>query len=364
MTRTSFIQQLPTKKSQLQHFLTEILVKNQSQFQTFDLADQIFPRLVSFCNNGKMMRGSLFLSAYELFSKSLPAAQRLSEIDQWRVATSLEFIHSGLLIHDDIIDRDTQRRGADSIWQQFRIIAKKKAFRQPAWYGQSLAICIANICYGLGQNLLTQIELTSQSKNQLIQFFNSEIINVNFAEMLDEKLALQKTEPQLEEILQMYLYKTARYTFTLPILLAAQLSCFSDQETQLLETITENLGLIFQIKDDEIGLFAAQEVSGKVAGSDIKEGKRSFYYFSLCQELRAAQQTALLKRFHKLYGHPSISTEQSNWCRDLFQHWAQPAVQRYLDTLTQQVEKQLLQLAPSHQSFFRELLEYNLKRLY
>ena len=69
-------------------------------------------RLLPFVTSGKTTRGSLAVYIYSLFRKNLPPSI-------YKAAAALELYHSGLLIHDDIMDRDNLRRGKPSIWEQY-----------------------------------------------------------------------------------------------------------------------------------------------------------------------------------------------------------------------------------------------------
>ena len=73
----------------------------------------------------------------------------------------------------------------------------------------------------------------------------------------------------------MYTFKTAHYTFSLPFVLAAVLTNQSIPVTKALEQIGMNIGILFQIKDDEIGLFSTENNIGKPIGSDIRENKKT-----------------------------------------------------------------------------------------
>src|SRR5690606_6937113 len=57
---------------------------------------------------GKRIRPFLTISAYALFSSTIPS-------DMYKIAAAQEFLHFALLIHDDIIDRDTIRYGQKNI---------------------------------------------------------------------------------------------------------------------------------------------------------------------------------------------------------------------------------------------------------
>jgi len=359
----NFLQQLQRQKQQLSQFLLNFLEQEEQKLQDQLLAPAVFSKLKSFVVSGKMARGGLFLLTYQQLLPLLPQASKaaLEPEQQLAVAAALELTHSGLLIHDDIIDRDQLRRGQPSIWQQFRTEAEAESYAQPLLYGQSLAICSANICFYLAQQLLDNLTIAAELKKEVKSFFNQEIIRVNLAEMLDVKLALQNNQAQQAEILAMYRYKTGRYTFALPLILAGSLAALPATTLNTLEKVGENLGLIFQIKDDEIGLFATENTSGKTAASDLREGKRTIFYHFLLRKLSSKKLNQDKRRFLQSFGHADLNQQELAFCQQLMRRHALPAVQQLTQKLAQEVRTDLDKIDHLGQ-LLSALLEYNLQR--
>ena len=72
-------------------------------------------------------------------------------------------------------------------------------------------------------------------------------------------------------------YKTGRYSFSLPLLAGAMLADAPAELRGKLETFGESIGLLFQIRDDELGLFGDERELGKPVGSDVREGKKTHH---------------------------------------------------------------------------------------
>ena len=183
---------------------------------------------------------------------------------------------------------------------------------------------------------------------------------VNFAEMLDVDIAAQQQTTNLDEILNMYQYKTARYTFSLPLMLAATFNQKDKSLTTQLEKIGESLGLIFQIKDDEIGLFTHEKKSGKVFASDIKEGKKTIFYYFLMQNLDNKTDK---EKFEKLFGAENLSREEITFIQELFRKNAIQKTNKVVNQLQELTTIEIKKIENKKlQNLLNEILDFNLNR--
>lgn len=364
MLEKNFIDQLKDKKIEIAAFLLEYLRDQEQFFIEQGISQNVFSKIKTFAVSGKMARGGIFLLMYEQLTKD-QNIETISKTDQLSIAAALELTQSGILIHDDIADQDQIRRGQNSVWQQFRLEAEEKKLNELVHYGQSLAIFAGNICLQLGQNLLKNIKVQEQIKEKILEFFNQEIIRVNFAQMLDSELSLQNQDPTLDEIMNLYRLKTGRYTYSLPLCLAANLAKLRKNETQLIEKFGEELGIIFQIKDDEIGIFTAEEISGKSAGLDIKNGKKNIYYYFLDKNLQ--HLPAVKKEFGQFFGQENLTPDNLKKCQLLYKKYSQDDLEKLIQKLRQQCLKRIEKLKNNKSlvsscRLLEELLQFNFTR--
>lgn len=349
------MQALAAIKPSLDRFILDFLAQSEQKFSNQSLSQAAFAKLKTFAVRGKSVRGGLFLLACQTFDQE--RAQK-NQADLLHIAGALEIIHAGILIHDDIIDQDELRRGQTSIWQQYQLEAAKQGFQTNSNYGQSLALCLGSICLYLAQLALERVEqLPSKVTAQIRQHLSQEIIRTYFAEMLDSKLAAQPNDPSEEEVLEMYCNKTARYTFSLPLQLAAMASNLPVAQNKILGEIGEKLGLIFQIKDDQIGLFADKKKSGKPQVSDLREGKKTIFYLKLLPKLSTKELTF----FRQTFGKNDLGLEQIKTLQDLMQKYALPEVEKLVNKLTKEA-RQLIQKLPDGQKLLEDILDFNLAR--
>lgn len=267
------MKQLECHRQRLLSLLKKILQKK--------IQDPILlQKLVAFFTSGKLHRGSLVLFMLNLLRKKHPVAPS--------VGVGLEFLHAALLLHDDILDNDHLRRGKPTLHVQYQLLAQQKKIMSSSSFGTNTAICIGDALFFLGMEQLLSVHVPLS----LQQFILEKHRKVCLAQMRELSLTQQKTLTE-QEILALYKEKTADYTFVVPLLAGAQLSLASKEKQQALLKYGELLGLLFQLKDDELDLFGSVIEIGKPVGSDLHEGKKTLWRFYLESKLSAAERKKL-----------------------------------------------------------------------
>ena len=160
---------------------------------------------------------------------------------------------------------------------------------------------------------MSRLDIDPRIYRRIQDLVSQELAYVSIAQMQDILWGASNKSVTDEEVLRMYLYKTGRYTFALPLMIGGLLAGQNQQTLSLLEKIGEHMGIIFQLKDDEIGLFADQSEIGKPVGSDIREGKKTLYY-GLLQKRAPSEDLA---RIAYLIGNPDINDQDVQYYRDL-----------------------------------------------
>lgn len=250
---------------------------------------------------GKAIRGSLIYITNELFD------ERINEKNLFYLASFFEIIHSSLLIHDDIMDNDNLRRGEKTI--HFYYQEKFKDIKTNSNLGKNFAINIGDIGFFIGFDFLSKINLKNKKRSKFFSLIIEEYIKVALAQTDDVFFSQTKNEPEINNILQVYLYKTARYTFLLPVIAVLFIKNNHLYEDKNFQSILEKLGIIFQITDDLIGLMSDQ--TGKDIASDIRENKKTIVRFFLKEELKD-------NNLKKLFGKKDITKQEIEKLRDFF----------------------------------------------
>jgi len=234
----------------------------------------LMERFYSFCIQGKMIRGGLVILGHSLFRDDIPDTVT-------KTAAAIEIIHSSLLIHDDIMDRDDLRRGEKTFHIQYMEEWKKKGAPEPKHFGESLAICAGDIGFFLAFDLLSELNTDPLLRAKILTFWSQELATVGLAQMQDVSLSKFSDSVTRRDILELYRFKTARYTFSLPLATGAMLAGQGEDVIKSLSALGEQVGIIFQIKDDEIEFFGNSDSIGKSAGSDLREGKKTLFHLHL-----------------------------------------------------------------------------------
>jgi geranylgeranyl diphosphate synthase type I len=144
------------------------------------------------------------------------------------LACALELFHAAFLIHDDIMDGDAVRRGKPSMHAQV---------------GESVALSIGDMAIFCGYDVLSHLG------QELVSYISRELANVTVAQMHD---VYPREEQTRDALLHTYTYKTARYTFSLPLAAGAILAGAPGETIAQLERLGESMGILFQIRDDEL----------------------------------------------------------------------------------------------------------------
>jgi geranylgeranyl diphosphate synthase type I len=186
-----------------------------------DLIDRILPMVTA----GKTIRGSLVLLAY-CFTNEKPSP------DAIKAAAALELLQTALVIHDDIMDKDPMRRGLPSLHIQYK--------------SDAMAMCVGDVLFFMAFELLGSLNVDAATLGRIIRFVGREYQFVGVAQMTD----VSKKAKTKEDILCLYTYKTARYTFAVPLVIGATLAGRSDDVITHLSAFGEHVGILFQIRDD------------------------------------------------------------------------------------------------------------------
>jgi geranylgeranyl diphosphate synthase type I len=363
-------------RSELERFLKKYrsgIEKELSRFlegkrtglqQVNSWGDDILSRMKNFSVKGKLLRGSLIVLSYLMF-RSGPA-EHLSAL-----AAAAEIIHSSLLIHDDIMDRDEMRRGEPSIYHGYSRLARSLELDEAEHFGQSFGICAGDIGFFLAFELLSEAELEPDIRLKILGTWSREFVSVGLAQMQDIYFSVTSDVVDEESVLNLYRFKTARYTFSLPLITGAIVAGKDTPVIEKLSRIGECMGLVFQIKDDELGLFGREEKTGKPVGTDMHEGKKTLHSLYLRELLERGGngRTPLSKAESETLGktllHGCMDSESLQEIVAIADKFGiRERANRKMAELSRNAEGLILELRATeqYQTILLGLLQYNLNR--
>lgn len=283
---------------------------------------------------GKMIRGMLVLMSAHMHGLAIT-----DEI--YDVASAVEILHTGFLIHDDIMDNDYKRRNQDSVYYQYIKEGQAKKATDPEQYGMSMAMCLGDMVFFLVFEIISKKIKDPELVQCIIGYISQEVQHIGPAQMMDAAYGLIPDDPTEEEIEQIYTYKTAHYTFSLPLILGAVFSSYV--RLPLLKDLGCEMGIIFQLKDDELGIFGDTKEIGKLVGSDIRENKKTVIRHLLCKRADKANR----KKLSDIFGNPHITKEDIEFVRELIKEYG----------VLDQINTQIANRTKVIEGFFTELAD-------
>lgn len=342
-------------RRRLTSFLDEFLSRKGRELASVKpWGRDITERLASFTRRGKMIRGGLVCLGSEM------AGHRPSK-DAVKAGAALELIQSALLIHDDIMDKDTLRRGEPSFHQQYFLLGRREGLSDPAHFGESMGICAGEIAIFLAFEVLSTLSSPRARAAGAMELVARELAVVGLGQMRDLHAGSSVLRLTEKEIVALYKQKTARYSFSLPLALGCLLAGGSSGLRSKLEKCGELLGLIFQLKDDEIGLFGDEAETGKPVGSDIRQGKKTLFHHLLMERASAGERRALAS----IFGNPKATKADIAFVRRLAdRRGVREAVGSRIEGYRKKAEVCLQNLPVERRlkEILRSLLEYSLGR--
>jgi geranylgeranyl diphosphate synthase type I len=180
--------------------------------------------------------------------------------------------------------------------------------------------------------------------------------------MQDVSWGASPGSPGEEEVLRLYVYKSGRYTFSLPLALGGVLGQADARTLGRLERLGECLGILFQIRDDELGLFGDPRELGKPVGSDVREGKKTLFYSYLRHRASAEE----LVRLDSIFGNPQAGEAELEQVRQILERLGvRRSVQERSEAFLSEARAIIADLpdqAGEARRVLGELLEYTLAR--
>ena len=188
------------------------------------------------------------------------------------VATAWELLHSSLLIHDDIIDRDYIRHGVPNIAGMYQDIYKQGLDEKEAHhYAASAALLAGDLILNSVFDFIMLSQLTSDDKVKVTSMLNEAMFIVGGGEFLDIEASILPYGAVDSALIAQQ--KTAHYSFLSPMLSGAMMANTPPEQLNILREFAVAVGLGYQLVDDLLGLYGEENTIGKSITSDLREAK-------------------------------------------------------------------------------------------
>lgn len=353
-TSRQVLEQISEEKSMIGTFLDEYLEDwEQMEPDASRWRPDIKERMEDMAKGGKMVRGSLVIKTEKFYNGA-------NTDESVKVAGAIELLHTGLLMHDDIIDKDDYRRGRKTFARQYQDLGKEENIDDRKHFGISMAISGGDIAYFMGQGLLADLEIDAEKRRKITELVFFEFSAVGLAEQVDIYSGYSQNEIGEEEIMRLYRDKTARYTFSLPFKAGALMAEVSEEEIERLYSIGEKMGIIFQLRDDELSLFGDAEETGKSLGSDLDENKKTLHRLKLLEKLEDEEREEMREKLRK-----DLTDEEKKEIIDkVEQLGVREEVREKMDELSEEAFEMIEELDANEkfQAFLKDMTRFCLER--
>jgi geranylgeranyl diphosphate synthase type I len=180
---------------------------------------------------------------------------------------AFEMLHAFALIHDDVMDGSSIRRGESTVHVTFDADHQESAWSGEARrFGEGIAILIGDLAEVYADRLM------SNAPAAAFEVWNELKIELNIGQFLDV-LGAARGGVDLQTARRIVRYKSGKYTIERPLHVGAALAGRLDELEEPLSHYGEPLGEAFQLRDDILGTFGDTARTGKPVGDDLREGK-------------------------------------------------------------------------------------------
>ena len=245
------------------------LAKRRAESVGPDYVD-LWCQLEANTTGGKRFRPRMVMAAYAALGGGDHEAAA-------NVGAAFELLHTALIVHDDVIDRDFVRRGGPNISGTYRDRALERGASDAAaeHRGISAAVIAGDLALFNSYRLIDRSGVSDDVRQRLLEVMDEALFASAAGELIDVDFASSIEIPLVDDILTMERLKTAVYSFEGPLQAGAILAGAPEETIAALGDFGREIGIAYQIVDDLLGVFGAEAETGKTTIGDLREGKRT-----------------------------------------------------------------------------------------
>ncbi|HWI32140.1 MAG TPA: polyprenyl synthetase family protein [Microbacterium sp.] len=258
---------------------------------------------------------------------------------------ALEIFHAAALVHDDVIDNSDLRRGRPSAHR-----ALERRHRDAGWagdaasFGRSAAILLGDLLVAWSDDLFEEgLEATDAAAaagaRREYSLMRRDVTLGQFLDIAEESaFVTQPDDRHADRALRVASMKSARYSVQQPLLIGAALAGADAAQMDALRAFGHPVGLAFQLRDDVLGVFGDEAVTGKPSGDDLREGKRTVLIALAREGLPASARRVI----DELVGDPALEADQiASLQRTIVDTGALDRVEELISTYAREADRAL-----------------------
>ena len=219
-----------------------------------------------------------------------------------KASVAMELFQSGILVQDDVMDQDGERRGVPTIHMRYPNLH----------LGEALATCVGDSAYGWTFAEIAALPYEPSVTVKAIQLFAHYFGRLGIGQSLDVMGGMGELLPP-ETIIKVIHLKSAEYTCILPLMLGATIAAAPPEFLVAIEKYGSNLGWAFQIQDDILGMFGQE--TGKPVGSDLRGRKQTLLF----NEFLARANSTDKSKFLSLWGKKEVAESEIKWVQEVLE---------------------------------------------
>ena len=264
-------------------------------------AQALLTAVGSLLSGGKRLRAAFLYWGYR-------AAGQPDSPALIRLATAMEFFQAAALIHDDVMDDSDTRRGLPAAHRALAARHSSESWAGDAdRFGVAGAILAGNLCLNWTEELFSTSGLPAEHLQRARPVFDrmrTQLMGGQFLDVVESARpwAGLSTAERVERARRVIRFKSAKYTIEHPLLIGASAGGASADDLTALSRYGLDLGHAFQLRDDLLGVFGDPVSTGKPAGDDLREGKRTVLIAHTLEGADAAGRQLL----EELLGDPDL----------------------------------------------------------
>lgn len=263
-------------------------------------------------HGGKRLRALFCTTGWRAIAEVDGTAEHVPE-PLVAAAAALEIFHAAALVHDDLIDNSDTRRGRPSAHRALEAHHRTQAWSgDAAAFGRGSAILAGDLLVAWSDDLfedglrLADPRIAASARTEYARMRRDVTVG-QFLDIAEESAFVSAPDAdQAERALRVASLKSARYSVEQPLVIGAALAGADPAQQQALRDFGHPVGMAFQLRDDVLGVFGDERVTGKPSGDDLREGKRTVLIAYAREALPAAGRAILDRRL----GDPTLDGAQ------------------------------------------------------
>ncbi len=260
-------------------------------------------------------------------------------------AAAVELLHTFAIIHDDVMDGAVTRRRRPAVHVELgRLRHGELPPRLADRFGESAAVLAGDLAFAWAHEMLGSVDAepaATSAPARVRRVFSTLCSEAVVGQYMDVRLA--RAEARDVQARTIAVLKSGRYTVTRPLELGAAVGGADDATVDTLRRYGDAVGVAFQLRDDVLGVFGDDEVTGKSALDDLRDGKASL----LLVRARQLAPPAGRRVLDEHVGRDDLDDERADRCREVIaESGALASVERLIDDRVESARRTASALTP------------------